>query len=156
MCCFLCFHSIPRFVCVDRTNVYISHVACILCEIAAIFSLASYLHRGGTSIPAPRTLTIVPRLPPVRFNHAVYPAPSHSMCGVGTIPFLGSSWFPNVFLFGGEVDDNAIDHLRRNSRSATQSATGPARATGAAAACAWDAQCLPLRDSSVDAMVVDM
>lgn len=78
------------------------------------------------------------------------------MCGVGTIPFLGASWFPNVFMFGGEVDDNAIDHLRRNSQSVRQSPTGPARAPGAAAACAWDAQCLPLRDSTVDAMVVDM
>eukprot|EP00752_Nemacystus_decipiens_P012903 g11421.t1 len=78
------------------------------------------------------------------------------MCGVGTIPFLGASWFPDVFLFGGDVDDNAIDHLLRNSRAARQTASGTARAAGAAAACAWDAQCLPLRDSSVDAMVVDM
>lgn len=78
-----------------------------------------------------------------------------SMCGVGTIPFLGASWFPKVFLLGGEVDDDAIDHLRGNGRSVRRS-TGPTRAAGAAAACAWDAQCLPLRDSSVDAMVVDM
>lgn len=78
------------------------------------------------------------------------------MCGVGTIPFLGASWFPDVFLLGGEVDDNAIDHLQRNGRSMRQPVAGPARATGAAGACSWDAQCLPLRDSSVDAMVVDM
>lgn len=78
------------------------------------------------------------------------------MCGVGTIPFLGANWFPNVFMLGGEVDDTAIDHLRRNGRVVRRSDTGPARASGAAAACAWDAQCLPLRDGVVDAMVVDM
>lgn len=59
-------------------------------------------------------------------------------------------------MLGGEVDGNAIDHLRRNDRSVRQSAAGSARTAGAAAACAWDAQCLPLRDSFVDAMVVDM
>eukprot|EP00903_Cladosiphon_okamuranus_P006217 g6110.t2 len=78
------------------------------------------------------------------------------MCGVGTIPLLGASWFPNVFMFGGEVDETAIDHLRRNNRAVRHSGTGSVGATGAAATCAWDAQCLPLRDSSVDAMVVDM
>lgn len=78
------------------------------------------------------------------------------MCGIGTIPFLGAGWFPDAFFLGGEVDDNAVDHLRRNGRSMLGSSAGPARAAGAAGACAWDAQSLPLRDSSVDVIVVDM
>ncbi|CAM9284243.1 unnamed protein product [Ectocarpus sp. 6 AP-2014] len=76
------------------------------------------------------------------------------MCGVGTIPFLGAGWFPGVCLVGGEIDDSAIDHLRRNAQSLRRSPAGRAGAAGGA--CAWDAQSLPLRDGSVDAMVVDM
>ncbi|CAN0069756.1 unnamed protein product, partial [Ectocarpus sp. 13 AM-2016] len=76
------------------------------------------------------------------------------MCGVGTIPFLGADWFPGVCLVGGEIDDSAIDHLRRNAQSLRRSPAGRAGAAGGA--CAWDAQSLPLRDGSVDAMVVDM
>ncbi|CAM9165123.1 unnamed protein product [Ectocarpus sp. 12 AP-2014] len=76
------------------------------------------------------------------------------MCGVGTIPFLGAGWFPGVCLVGGEIDDSAIDHLRRNAQSLRWSPAGRAGAAGGA--CAWDAQSLPLRDGSVDAMVVDM
>ncbi|CAB1116958.1 unnamed protein product [Ectocarpus sp. CCAP 1310/34] len=76
------------------------------------------------------------------------------MCGVGTIPLLGAGWFPGVCLVGGEIDDSAIDHLRRNAQSLRRSPAGRAGAAGGA--CAWDAQSLPLRDGSVDAMVVDM
>ncbi|CAM9093497.1 unnamed protein product [Ectocarpus fasciculatus] len=76
------------------------------------------------------------------------------MCGVGTIPFLGAGWFPGVYLVGGEVDDSAIEHVRRNAQSLRRSPAGRAGAAGSA--CAWDAQALPLRDGSVDAMVVDM
>lgn len=77
------------------------------------------------------------------------------MCGVGTIPFLGAGWFPGVYFLGGEVDDSAIEHVRRNAQSSRRSPAGRAGAAGSSA-CAWDAQSLPLRDGSVDAMVVDM
>ncbi|CAM9513419.1 unnamed protein product [Scytosiphon promiscuus] len=80
-----------------------------------------------------------------------------SMCGVGTIPFLGAGWFPGVSFVGGEVDDIAVQHLRRNAEVLRRSSLAPPEgASGAACACAWDAQSLPLRDGSVDAMVVDM
>ncbi|CAN0453872.1 unnamed protein product, partial [Hapterophycus canaliculatus] len=81
------------------------------------------------------------------------------MCGVGTIPFLGAGWFPGVCFIGGEVDDIAVKHLRRNTgvlMRSRSSPPGPEGAAGAGCACAWDAQSLPLRDGSVDAMVVDM
>lgn len=80
-----------------------------------------------------------------------------SMCGVGTIPFLGAGWFPGVVFVGGEVDDIAVEHMRRNTVVLRRSSlAGQENASSAGCACAWDAQSLPLRDSSVDAMVVDM
>lgn len=78
------------------------------------------------------------------------------MCGVGTIPFLGAEWFPDTLLMGGEVDVVAMGHVQQNLQSLRQqSGPKPPRPVGAAA-CAWDAQSLPLRDGTVDAMVVDM
>lgn len=80
------------------------------------------------------------------------PLLTSSMCGIGTIPFLGAGWFPGMTFLGGEVDPNAIDHLKKNRQSAPAAATSVAGAD----ACAWDAQSLPLRDGAVDAIVVDM
>lgn len=74
------------------------------------------------------------------------------MCGIGTIPFLGAGWFPGMIFLGGEVDPNAIDHLKQNR----QSAPSGAMTVAGADACAWDVQSLPLRDGTVDAIVVDM
>ena len=77
------------------------------------------------------------------------------MCGVGTIPFLGAGWFPDAFLMGGEVDITALEHVRQNAEALRRLHAEPGGA-GGAAACAWDAQLLPLRDGTVDVMVVDM
>ncbi|CAM9275996.1 unnamed protein product [Laminaria digitata] len=77
------------------------------------------------------------------------------MCGVGTIPFLGAGWFPDAFLMGGEVDMTALEHVRQNAEALRLLHAKPEGAV-AAAACAWDAQLLPLRDGIVDVMVVDM
>lgn len=89
------------------------------------------------------------------------------MCGVGTIPFLGARWFPDVFFIGGEVAVDAMEHVKGNLRSlwrnlkATKACEGDevgveAQTTVGSAACAWNAQALPLRDGTVDVMVVDM
>ena len=82
-----------------------------------------------------------------------------SMCGAGTIPCLGAGWFPDVLFVGGEADESAVDYLKQN-RDPRRRLRPPPEATtsgaACAAACAWDAQLLPLRDGTVDAMVVDM
>lgn len=78
------------------------------------------------------------------------------MCGVGTIPFLGAEWLPDVFFVGGEIDETAMEHVKHNAQSSRRSASGMLRRGVGASACAWDAQALPLRDGAVDAMVVDM
>lgn len=81
--------------------------------------------------------------------------PNASMCGVGTIPFLGTGWFPDVFFAGGEIDAEALGHVKQNALFLRRAHAEPPGAVGAAA-CAWDAQSLPFRDGTVDAMVVDM
>lgn len=95
--------------------------------------------------------TVLPNAPllTVRFR---------SMCGVGTLPFLGASWFRDVFWMGGEIDGDAMKHVQRNVQSLRRSLAGPTGSIAAAggAACQWDVQSLPLRDGSVDVMVVDM
>lgn len=85
------------------------------------------------------------------------------MCGVGTLPFLGAGWFPDVFWVGGEVEEDAVEHVRGNLRSLRRSLESPksggegvAQVAAGAGACIWDAQSLPLRDGTVDVMVVDM
>lgn len=81
------------------------------------------------------------------------------MCGVGTIPFLGAGWFPDVFWIGGEVEADAMEQVQENLRCMRRSFSGPtggAQSAAGAAACAWDCQALPLRDATVDVMVVDM
>lgn len=85
------------------------------------------------------------------------------MCGVGTLPFLGARWFPDVFWMGGEVEVDAMEYVKGNLRSLWRSLAAPETggriaiptAVGAAA-CGWDTQALPLRDGTVDVMVVDM
>lgn len=57
---------------------------------------------------------------------------------------------------GGEVDITALEHVRQNAEALRRLHAGPGGGAGAAAACAWDAQLLPLRDGTVDVMVVDM
>lgn len=80
------------------------------------------------------------------------------MCGVGTLPFLGAGWFRDVFWMGGEIAADALEHVQRNVQSLRRSLAEPAGVVegAGAAACAWDVQSLPLRDGTVDVMVVDM
>lgn len=83
------------------------------------------------------------------------------MCGVGTIPFLGAKWFPDVFWVGGEVDPGAMAHVHENMGSlrrvmAKTDGFGITQTGAGASAIAWDCQALPLRDATVDVIVVDM
>lgn len=68
-----------------------------------------------------------------------------------------------MFWIGGEVEVDAMEYVKGNLRSLRRSLAAP-KAGGrsaiqtavGAAACGWDAQALPLRDGTVDVMVVDM
>ncbi|CAM9886776.1 unnamed protein product [Choristocarpus tenellus] len=77
----------------------------------------------------------------------------HSMCGVGTVPICSAQWFPGTFAMGGELDSEALCCFQGNLRSSWEDSS---RQGYGADGCAWDVQALPLRDSCVDIMVVDM
>ncbi|EQC38292.1 hypothetical protein SDRG_04013 [Saprolegnia diclina VS20] len=67
-----------------------------------------------------------------------------AMCGVGTIPASATYLAAPVFALGGDVEEDAVEKAGRNV------------AARPATICQWDSQRLPLRDGSVDKIVIDM
>mmetsp|Transcript_30033 Transcript_30033/g.39513 ORF Transcript_30033/g.39513 Transcript_30033/m.39513 type:complete len:465 (+) Transcript_30033:26-1420(+) len=77
-----------------------------------------------------------------------------TMCGVGTIPVEVAVMHPSAYSLGGEIEMKCVPEIQSNLRSFAQHPTWARRIGGDG--CLWDASNLPLRDHTIDCIIVDM